>query len=207
MKISDVKKLKLPQLKRIFRNKKKLLSKYSNFSKMKKSELINKLIAEHKQGTINLRAILDTELSKIPEKKEKKPKSKPTPYKSAPKKEAPKKEAPKKEAPKKEAPKKEKKKELTEKEKKDLKTIKKFIRQGQNKIMKTFMNKYEDYFNAASDRLKNKIKKYLSKGEKIEKKPPTDKVKNEAFNYLEKAKEMSEKFAENVKNFEAKNRN
>ena len=197
MKISDVKKLKLPQLKRIFRNKKKLLSKYSNFSKMKKSELINKLIAEHKQGTINLRAILDTELSKIPEKKEKKPKSKPTPYKSAPKKEAPKKEAPKKE----------KKKELTEKEKKDLKTIKKFIRQGQNKIMKTFMNKYEDYFNAASDRLKNKIKKYLSKGEKIEKKPPTDKVKNEAFNYLEKAKEMSEKFAENVKNFEAKNRN
>ena len=202
MKISDVKKLKLPQLKRIFRNKKKLLSKYSNFSKMKKSELINKLIAEHKQGTINLRAILDTELSKIPEKKEKKPKSKPTPYKSAPKKEAPKKEAPKKEA-----PKKEKKKELTEKEKKDLKTIKKFIRQGQNKIMKTFMNKYEDYFNAASDRLKNKIKKYLSKGEKIEKKPPTDKVKNEAFNYLEKAKEMSEKFAENVKNFEAKNRN
>ena len=197
MKISDVKKLKLPQLKRIFRNKKKLLSKYSNFSKMKKSELINKLMAEHKQGTINLRAILDTELSKIPEKKEKKPKSKPTPKKAAAKKEAPKKEAPKKE----------KKKELTEKEKKDLKTIKKFIRQGQNKIMKTFMNKYEDYFNAASDRLKNKIKKYLSKGEKIEKKPPTDKVKNEAFNYLEKAKEMSEKFAENVKNFEAKNRN
>ena len=198
MKISDVKKLKLPELKRIFRNEKKLLSKYSNYSKMKKSDLMNKLMSEHKQGLINLRAILDTELSKIPEKKDKKPKSKPTPYKSAPKKEAPKKEAPKKKAP---------KKELTENEKKDLKTIKKFIRQGQNKIMKTFMNKYEDYFNAASDRLKNKIKKYLSKGEKIEKKPPTDKVKNEAFNYLEKAKEMSEKFAENVKKFEAKNKN
>tara|TARA_Y100000114_G_scaffold156852_1_gene185626 strand:+ start:1196 stop:1777 length:582 start_codon:yes stop_codon:yes gene_type:complete len=193
MKISDVKKLKLPELKRIFRNEKKLLSKYSNYSKMKKSDLMNKLMSEHKQGLINLRAILDTELSKIPEKKDKKAKSKPTPNKSAPKKEAPKKEAPKKE--------------LTEKEKKDSKTIKKFIRQGQNKIMKTFMNKYEDYFNVASDRLKNKIKKYLSKGEKIEKKPPTDKVKNEAFNYLEKAKEMSEKFAENVKKFEAKNKN
>tara|TARA_R100000664_G_C2705580_1_gene104332 strand:+ start:222 stop:695 length:474 start_codon:yes stop_codon:yes gene_type:complete len=54
----ELKKFSVKELKDIFREQKEVFKKYTNFSKLKKNELLNKIIKEHNKKTINLRQII-----------------------------------------------------------------------------------------------------------------------------------------------------
>ena len=55
---NELKKFSVNELKDIFREQKEVFKKYTNFSKLKKNELFNKIIKEHNQKSIDLRQII-----------------------------------------------------------------------------------------------------------------------------------------------------